>query len=305
MKVNVHKKKRLHTETYVFAGLVIVSFSLLLFSTRSFVVNIRDTGLSAFTGIRGGIHSVTNFFSNTVLSIRELSNLRTEYSELQERLTRYVQLERSAAGISQENVRLREQLGFSNIITYAHIPAEISGRDHDNLFSAFVINKGKSSGVENGMPVIAFQNGMQALVGKVIQTAQLESLVLPLYDSRSYVSARFSRSRYEGIVEGHGNPSSPLLMRSITKRAKDELDVGDIVITSGLGGVYPPDIILGRVSKILSPEDETSLEAEIECAIDFSKLEYVFVINENKGDASNDQMDLTEDKTIEGTDIID
>ncbi|GMO39420.1 MAG: rod shape-determining protein MreC [Termitinemataceae bacterium] len=272
-------KKHISADAYVFAALAIVSFSILLFSTRSFILNIRDTGLSAFTGIRGGIYSVSSFFSRTVLSIRELATLKEEYSELQSQLLRYEQLERSATEIQQENSRLREQLGFSQTINWQHIPAEISGRDPDNIFSAFVINKGTTSGIKTNMPVIAFQDGKQALVGKVTQTAPVESLVLPLYDEHSFVSSRLAVSRYEGIVEGQGSPGSPLRMRSITKRAMDEVSKGDIIVTSGMGGVYPQNIIIGRVSEIFFEEYETSLQLELECAIDFSKLEYVFVIN--------------------------
>jgi rod shape-determining protein MreC len=143
-----------------------------------------------------------------------------------------------------------------------------------------VINKGTVHGIKNNMPVIAFQNGMQALVGKVIQTAHLESLVMPLYDQRCFVSSRLARERYEGIVGGQGSPAFPLLMRSLTKRAREYVNIGDIIVTSGMGGVYPSDIIIGRVSKILFPEYETSLELEIESAIDFSRLEYVFVIED-------------------------
>jgi rod shape-determining protein MreC len=275
---NGNQKKFITTDAYVFAGLIIVSFSLLLFSTRSFIVNIKDTGLSAFTGIRGGIHSVSTFFSRAIFSIQELGTLRSDYAELQERLTRYEQLERSAAEMSRENNRLREQLGFSKTIEWQNISAEISGRDPDNLFNAFVINKGKAHGIENDMPVIAFQNGKHALVGKVIQTSQFESLVLPLFDNHSFVSARLAQSRYEGIVEGQGNVHLPLLMHSITKRAIDEINEGDLIITSGVGGLYPKGIVIGRISAILFQEDETSLEIEIEGVVDFSKLEYVFVI---------------------------
>jgi rod shape-determining protein MreC len=119
---------------------------------------------------------------------------------------------------------------------------------------------------------------MRALAGKVVQTARLESLVMPLYDRSCFVSARLSQERYEGIVEGQGSPTLPLLMRSLSKRALDDISVGDVVITSGIGGVYPAGIMLGRVSGIMSHEYETSIELELESALDFSRLEYVFVL---------------------------
>jgi rod shape-determining protein MreC len=210
--------------------------------------------------------------------VSELATLRREYAELADRITRYEQLERNAAEIRQENMRLREQLGFSRVLRFRHIPAELIGRDPDNLFSAFVINKGKRDGVNYNMPVIAFQNGTQALAGKVVQAGRTESLVMPLYDLSSSVASRLSVSRYEGLTEGQGSPEMPLLMRLINKRARDKINYGDMVVSSGVGGVYPAGINIGRVSRIIYHEDEISMETELEPVIDFSRLEYVFVI---------------------------
>jgi rod shape-determining protein MreC len=270
--------------SYAFTALTLLSFSMLFFSTRGSVANFRDMGLSVFSGMRGGIYELSSRVSRTVLSIRELAGLKREYNELAERISRYEQLERNAAEILQENARLREQLGFSQSLNYRHIPAELIGRDPDNLFSALVINKGRYSGVANNMAVIAWHNGVQGLVGKVIQAGQFESLVMPLYDVSSFVSSRLDISRYEGIVEGQGNPDAPLRMRFINKRARDEISYGDLIVSNGMGGVYPPGITVGRVSKINYQEYEISMDVELEPAVDFSRLEYVFVINPKTAD---------------------
>ncbi|MDR3276693.1 MAG: rod shape-determining protein MreC [Treponema sp.] len=273
----------------MFAGLTLVSFLLLFFSTRSFIVNFRDMGLSVYSGIREGIHGISSFVSETVLSVQELSELQEKYSELLDRVVRYEQLERSAAEIRLENSRLRELLGFAETIPYKHIPAEIIGRDPDNLYSSMVINKGKQHGVNYNMPVIAFQNGAQALVGKVVQAGQFESLVMPLYDLSSYVPARLAVSRYDGLVEGQGNPDYPLVMRLISKRAQDKIQLGDVIVSSGLGGVYPgavypAEINIGRVSRIIYEDYESSMEVELDIYIDFSRLEQVFVIAPGEGE---------------------
>ncbi|MDR3114867.1 MAG: rod shape-determining protein MreC [Treponema sp.] len=285
MEEGKKQKGRFFAEVYVFVVLTLLSFLLLYFSNSSFILNFKDLGLSLFSGIRIGIYEVTFFVSRTILSVKELATLRQEYAELTSRMSRYEQLERSAAEIRQENRRLREQLGFSEALGYKHIPAEISGRDPDNLFSAFVINKGKQAGVAKDMPVIAYQNGIQGLVGQVLQAGQFESLVMPLYATTSFVASRFAELRYEGIVEGQGSPELPLRMRFIQKRARNEISQGDVIISSGMGlssgrgGVYPPGITLGRVSRVLYQEYEISMEVEVEPAIDFSRLEYVFVID--------------------------
>ncbi|MDR1950585.1 MAG: rod shape-determining protein MreC, partial [Spirochaetaceae bacterium] len=233
------QKKRVNADAYVFVVLTLISFSLLFFSTRSFVIDFGNLGLSMYSGVRGGLSGVTSYISRTILSVQELAVLRREYTELLDRMIRYERLERDAADIRRENNRLREQLGFAETIVYHHIPAEIIGRDPDNLFSAFVINKGKRDGVAYNMPVVAYQNGIQALAGKVLQAGQLESLVMPIYDVSCFVPSRLAESRYDGLVEGQGKGEYPLLMRLISKRARDEISLGDMIITSGVGGVLP------------------------------------------------------------------
>lgn len=281
-------KNRLPKEVYVFAALTVVSFSLLLFSTRTLMQNFQDAGLFVFSGIRGRVYDLSSLVSQTVLSVQELAKLRAEHAELLERVARYERLEWSAAEISRENIRLREQLDFSENLNYRHIPAKLIGRDPDNLFSALVINKGSYSGVKRDMAVIAWQGGSQALVGKVIQVRAFESLVMPLYDSSLLVASRFAISRYEGIVEGQGNPDLPLRMRFIPKRARDEISRGDLIVSSGMGEVYPPEINIGRVSAVFFHESEISMEVELEPLIDFSRLEYVFVIEEKNIELSED-----------------
>jgi len=273
---------------FVFAILFIISSVMLLLSGRNFVSDVKNAGLSVFSGVRGGLYEISSFVSRTILSIKELSDLRKEYSELLLQLEKYQEIERSNAEIYQENTRLREQLEFSQSLRYRRIPAQISGRDPDNLFSAIVINKGRVAGVSNNMTVVAWQNGIQALVGKVIQTGAFESLVMPVFDNNSQVSSRFSVSRFEGITEGQGSGDSTLLMRFVPKRARDEINIGDIIITSGMGGIFPAGINIGRVSAVNVPDYETTLEVFVIPAIDFSRLEYVFIIESESINSENE-----------------
>ena len=281
MKLGGEKKRkgRPGSDFYVFIALILISFMTLFFSSRSVLDDFKNMGLSIYSGFRGGIYELSSAVSRTVLAIRELAALRREYSELTERISRYEQLERTSAEIRQENNRLREQLGFAQTLRYHHIPAELIGRDPNNLFSAFVINKGKQAGISVDMPVIAYQNGTQGLVGKVVFAGAFESLVMPLYDSNCFVSSRLAESRYEGIVGGQGTPEIPLIMRFIRKRARDEINIGEMVVSSGMGGVYPPGINIGRVNRVNYQENELSMEVELDPSIDFSRLEYIFVVS--------------------------
>jgi len=277
VRENPGKKRRFNAA--LFAVLCFISLLLLFFSSRSIVMDAKDMGLSMYSGLRYSIYKLRTFVFGTVLSIQELAALKEQYDQLAERLNRYEQLERSVADIRQENNRLREQLGFSQTLIYRHIPAEIIGRDPENLFSALVVNRGKNDGVTSNMPIVAYQDGVEILIGKVVRTARMESLMMPLYDSSSYISARLSESRIEGIVEGQGSPDAPLLLRFVRGRTRGEINIGEPVVTSGLGGVYPPGIILGRVSRVLYQETDMSIEIELESSADFSRLEYVFIID--------------------------
>ncbi|MCL2271601.1 MAG: rod shape-determining protein MreC [Treponema sp.] len=276
--------KQINSTVYVFSSLVLVSVLLLMFSSTSFIINAKNSGLSIFFGVRGGINEVTSFISRTILSVSELTELRKQHTLLISQLERFEEIQRSNVEIYQENIRLRQQLDFSRTMRYRHIPAKISGRDPNNLFSALVINKGSYSGISNNMAVVAWQDGIHALVGKVIQTGIFESLVMPVFDINSQVSSRLSVSRYEGIVEGQGSSETSLLMRFIPKRARNEINIGDIIISSGMGGIIPADINIGRVSGINVPEYENTLYVDVIPIIDFSRLEYVFVIEAEAAD---------------------
>jgi rod shape-determining protein MreC len=280
-------KRRFRADAYVFAALCLFSFSVLLFSVQSFFAGFRDMGLSMYSGLRGSIHELTSFFSKTVNTVQELANLNREYNELSARVARYEQLERNAADIRLENERLREQLDFAQTVSYRYIAGEKIGYDPSNLFSAFVINKGKSHGVAVNMPVVAYQNGMETLAGKVVQAAQFESLVMPLYDTGCFVPSRLAESRFEGIVEGLGSPNSPLVMRFVRGRTREEINAGELVVSSGLGGVYPPGIGLGRVVRALYQNNDTTVELELTSIVDYSRLEYVFVINARGGEGQD------------------
>jgi len=282
MKTGAEKRQKGQSgiDFYIFIALLLISFLTLFFSSRNVLVDVKNMGLTMFSGLRGGIHEVSSAASRTFLSISELASLKKEYNELAGRIARYEQLERSSAEIRQENNRLREQLGFSQNIRYRHIPAVIIGRDPDNLFSAFVINKGTYANAAVNMPVIAYHNGTQGLVGKIVNAGVFESLVMPLYDTNCFVASRLAESRYEGIVEGQGQAEVPLLMRFINKRAAGEISIGEMVISSGMGRIFPPGINIGRVSRINFRENELSMDVELEPSIDFSRLEYVFVIAE-------------------------
>ena len=154
----------------------------------------------------------------------------------------------------------------------------VIARQPGSYFASFTINRGSSHGIERYMPVVARVGGYRGLVGKVVNVGPASSTVLPLFNEKSFVAARLQKSRYEGLIAGQGKSSSLLLMRNVIKNALLKIDYGDLFVTSGLGGVFPKDIPIGRVRAISSESYETSLNIEVEPIVEFSKLEYVLVL---------------------------
>lgn len=259
--------------------LLAASLVCLIVSTRSLQGLPESIGLTVLGFFQRGFSAVGSFVTDTVSSIAELRRLRDNYRELAAKLDRYTNMERGMADLREENKRLKEQLELSAEIGYQRIAARIVAKDPENLYSTIMIDKGVGDGVRKNMPVIAFQDGIEGLVGKVVEVGRGVGMVLPLYDSGSYVAARLSDgSRYEGLVGGQGSADDPLLMRFVKKRAKDEVQFGDLAVTTGFESIYPPEVAIGRVKKVIAPDFQTSVDMELEPVLDFSRLEYVFVI---------------------------
>ena len=191
-------------------------------------------------------------------------------------------MQRSNADITKENSRLKEQLDFSVSLEEKNIPAQIISRDLDNAFSYLTIDKGSVNGIKKNMPVIAYQNGNQGLVGKVIQVGTFTSQIMPIYNTNNIVSARIQNTRDLGLVNGLGSQDQPLLMQYIRKRVREELSYGDIVVTSGENDNYMRDIPIGSISKITVLDYNSSLNIELTPIIDFSRLETVIVVNQKE-----------------------
>lgn len=262
---------------FVLAFLVLLSGVLLALNSSGFVVDFHRLGFTVLSSVQKGVTAVTSGVGKTFNAVHEISRLRDENRELTERLKNYQYLQRSNSEITKENNRLKEQLGFSTTLKEKNYPAQIIGREPDSLYSAFTINKGSKSGIKKNMPVLAVQEEIVGLIGKVITVGSGTSLVMPVYDSKCYVSARIQNTRDVGLINGLGSSDSPLTMRYIKKRVLGELSIGDMIVTSGENGNYIQDIPIGTISKITVVDYDSSLDIEVTPVIDFARLETVIV----------------------------
>ena len=262
---------------FVFLILLFLSGLALAFSGGGFVVNFQRVGFSVVTSLQKAVYSVCDGVIGVFTAVAELKSLKAENQELKEKLKNYEFLQRNNTEIRKENERLREQLQFATHIEQKNFPAQIIGRNPDNIYSGITINKGSRSGIKKGMSVIAVQNGTTGLVGKIVTVGLETSLVMPVYDSKCVVSSRIQNTRDIGLVSGSGNANSPLQMKYIKKRVLSELNFGDIVVTSGETDNYVADIPVGTITNIMVVEYDSSLNIEITPVVDFARLETVIV----------------------------
>ncbi|MCR4953144.1 MAG: rod shape-determining protein MreC [Treponema sp.] len=267
---------------FILIGLLIISGVFLTFSSGRFVLDFKKIGFTAVSTVEKGVHYVVDGCVSTVNAVKELHQLKKEYHSLLEKLENYEKMQRSNTEIRKENERLREQLGFATYMEEKNIPAQIIARDLDSAYSYITIDKGSVDGIKKNMPVVAFQNGNQGLIGKIVQVGAFTSQIIPIYNIDSIISARIQNTRDLGLVNGKGSDSIPLSMQYIQKRIFDQLSIGDIVVTSGENGNYMRDIPIGSISKITVLDYNSSLSIDLTPIIDFSRLETVIVVNQKE-----------------------
>jgi len=168
--------------------------------------------------------------------------------------------------------RLEELLQFKQTINRPVLAAQVIGRDPTGWFKSVIIDKGKWAGLRLDMPVVnAF-----GVVGRVVSVSSNYAKVLLIIDQNSAVDCLVQRSRDRGMLKG--------LMSEICKldyvAKSNDITVGDIVVTSGLGGVFPKGLPVGRILDVKEISGELFKDIKIRTAVDFSKLEEVLVILE-------------------------
>jgi rod shape-determining protein MreC len=170
----------------------------------------------------------------------------------------------------QENIRLRKLLVFEEKYNLKSVVARVIAKDVSTEFRSLRINRGESSGIRQNMAVTTDEG----IVGRVLRTTQNTSDVVTILDLLSAVDAIVERSRARGIVEGLTDDTCQLKYALRT----DDIEPGDILISSGLGGIFPKGAAVGTVSKVNRKPYGISQEVEVRPSVDFTKLEEVLVV---------------------------
>ncbi|MBF0461481.1 MAG: rod shape-determining protein MreC [Magnetococcales bacterium] len=214
--------------------------------------------------------------------IQGWQRIEQENHKLKLELDRLRSLGVQAEELSLENQRLRLLLGMRPHASVQEVVARIIGNSSSAFARSFLVDAGQEEGVApdaTALGITAQSGG--GLLGRVIQTSQHTALILTLPDFNSRVPVLIQRSRVRAIVSGR---NKPLLEMEFVPKGSD-IRVGDLVVTSGVGGVFPKGIPVGRIQAIAATE-ETGLFhlISVQPVIDFDRVEEVRLLLQTEPD---------------------
>lgn len=222
------------------------------------------------------------WFSNRYLAFVDFLTVPRDVASLRQR---NAELEAEVAQLQTEVITLQQQVTEVEILSalvkfaranpeYSYTSATVIGRDPSPFYRYVIINIGSNDGILAGMPVVTDQG----LVGRVDAVLAEAARVQLITDSGSAVNVRLQASNTEAMLVG--SVTGDLSLDMIPQDAA--VQTGDVVLTSGLGGGYPPNLLVGQVVSVRKLEYELFQQASIQPNVDFARLQFVLVITNFK-----------------------
>jgi len=171
--------------------------------------------------------------------------------------------------LRQESQRLRRLLEFVEESPWQTVAARVIAEDASSWFRTIEIDRGYEDGMSEGLPVVT----AAGLVGRVVRTTEHSSRVLLITDASSAVAVLVQDQRIRGVCRGQGGA-----LALDFALLQDEIQVGDGVVTSGLGGVFPKGLVVGYVRAVQREQFGLFQTVEVEPAVDFGGLEEVLIL---------------------------
>lgn len=257
-------------------------------SLQAIVLGLVVVGLIALA-LGGYLTPITRLALNPLISVQTWLSTRfnaiQDYMRAPQDVTRLSQrnaeLEAEVARLQSEIISLQQQIAETRLLSslvdfarvnpeYRYLGAAVISRDPSPFLQYVIINRGSDDGLRRGMPVVT----AQGLVGRVAAVTAGAARVQLITDASSTINIRLDPSRAQGILLGQVTGEVSLDM--IPRQA--EISPGELVLTSGLGGNYPPDILIGQIASVRSRETDLFQRASVQPVVDFSQLEIVLVI---------------------------
>ncbi len=279
--------------------IVIVILIILLIASGN------SSGISKGAGAAGGIFSpVQEFFYQASSSIGgffdnlvDTGDTAQQNKELESELEAIKSQSNNYEELKAENERLAKALEYKqNNPTQELVLAKITGKNPGNWFDVFTIDLGRKDGIKENMPVIT----ADGLVGRVEEVSLNSAKIMAIIDGRSNVSAIMERTRDVGAVKGNiANDALDVSLYMSYLPLDADVAEGDKVITSGLDGIFPKGFKIGEVAKSTDTETDGK-NVKITPAVDFRRLEEVFVVISADGEQTGSQSAANEVITGEG-----
>lgn len=269
MRIDERRSGRTLLVSLVVASLVVMTVYFRegdrgpLHAARRVVTTIMEPVVEVGDLAVGPFRSVWRWSSGLRVSPREAEELRRQNKELRRRLAA---LEEARL----ENERLREVVRFGRAQKLRSRVARVIGRPATSWERSIFLDLGSADGVRAGMPVIA----SDGLLGQVIDASSRSARVLLIGDQSSGVAALVQSTRVAGVVRG--TVGGELRMEYVDRKKTPK--VGDLVVTSGLGGIYPKGIPVGEVTEV--SEDRSGLYPEVRLVsrVALARVEEVLVL---------------------------
>lgn len=237
---------------------------------RSALVTVSTPFRWAFTKVGEGLSGFSMYF-------RTLEDLRDENEALRAELDGYKNLVYDAELIGEENDFLNSFLGIKEEhVDFLFEDATVIGRESTNYRTIYTLSKGELHGIEVNMPIIT----EEGLVGHITEVGATWSKAVLLTETATAVGGYVERSGVLGVVEGTYELRTEGVCRMVYIEPDSDIRVGDKVVSSGIGGVYPRGLMIGKITEITMDEASRTLTATIEPAADLDSISKLMIITE-------------------------
>ncbi len=256
-------------------AIVIVLLSLGQYRSLSFGLNpVREGFFIAEKVVTAPFQFAYDLWTDYVA----LVNTRSENKELKKNLEQARVRCLTMQELKSENERLRAMLDFKGEHTdFKLIPARLLSQDITNVFKTVVIDRGGKSGFFANMAVVS----PLGMLGRTLTVSPHTSQVLLITDPNSAVPAIIEETRVKGIVKGTG--TNMLSLEYV--RTTELVQVGSIVVTSGLEGIFPKGLRIGRIAEIKRDPHKIFIKIMVSPCVEMSKIEGVFGVGSHAADA--------------------
>jgi len=234
-----------------------------------------SSGSNVFTS---SLVTVQSWFSSRFVALQEFLTAPRDVASLRQRNT---ELEAEVSELQSQVIQLQQAVGETQILAAlvdferanpqnSYKAAAVIGRDPSPFLQYIIINRGSNDGIQRGMPVVT----NQGLVGRVDAVIADAARVQLITDPASNVNVRLQNAEVDASLIGSvtGDVTLDLIPQDVA------LESGDLVLTSGLGGGYPPDLIVGQVVNVRTRDFDLFQQASVQPVVDFNRLQIVLVI---------------------------